>query len=84
MSIRAMLCSMADSADDTQAIGTWLVQRLTSDLSPEILVAVLDAIIEIYADEAREYDVPVFVAGGYLEALTSVIGRVRSDVSGEA
>jgi hypothetical protein len=76
-------------ADITQVIGTYLVQLLTSPpppttLAPEMLIAVLNAIIDIYADEGREYDRPVFVAGQFLQGLTGVVGRVRNDVSGSA
>ncbi|EIW66481.1 hypothetical protein TREMEDRAFT_70084 [Tremella mesenterica DSM 1558] len=55
---------------------------LEENQTPEgsILVSLLNAIIDIYADETRSYDGPVFVAGGYLEALTGVVGRVRSAV----
>jgi len=50
-------------------------------LSPEMMVAVINAIIDIYADERREYDRPVFVQGGFLQALAGTVGKIRSDVS---
>ena len=69
----------------SQAVGSWLVRLLTpstpSMLSPTMLVAILNAIIDIYADEAREYDGPVFVQGGFTETLTELVGRIRNEVS---
>ncbi len=68
-----------------QIVGTWLIQLLTPPspkaLQPEMFVTVLNAIIDIYADEGREYDRPVFVEGGFLEALAAVVGRVRNEVN---
>jgi hypothetical protein len=65
-----------------QAIGTWLVQALTGpSLSVEMLITTINALIDIYADEAREYDQPVFVEGGFSQALTGVISRIRNEVS---
>ncbi|RXK39662.1 hypothetical protein M231_03016 [Tremella mesenterica] len=69
------------SLEENQIIGSHFMNFLVSQ-TPEgsILVSLLNAIIDIYADETRSYDGPVFVAGGYLEALTGVVGRVRSAV----
>lgn len=50
-------------------------------LAPDMLVPVLNAIIDIYADERREFDAPVFIQGGFLQALTGVVGKARTDVS---
>jgi len=46
----------------------------------EKLITSINALIDIYADETREYDQPVFVQGGFLQALTGVIGRIRNEV----
>lgn len=66
-------------------IGTWLVRLLNPTSQeippPEMLIAIINAIIDIYADEGREYDRRAFVEGGFLEQLTGVLGRVRTDVS---
>ena len=48
---------------------------------PVVLVTVLNVIIDIYADEDREYDRPVFVEGQILEGLMGLVGRVRTQVS---
>jgi hypothetical protein len=49
-------------------------------LPPDLLVSVLNAVIDIYADEGRGYDRPVFVDGGFLQALTPVVEVVRANV----
>ncbi|TXT07458.1 hypothetical protein VHUM_03178 [Vanrija humicola] len=67
------------SVDENRAIGQWVLNLLPS-ANDEILVAVLNAVIDIYADEGRDYDRPVFVAGGFLDALASSVARVRADV----
>jgi len=45
----------------------------------ELLVAILNGIIDIYADETRSYDT-VFVSEGYLDVLAKSVGRVRAEV----
>lgn len=46
----------------------------------DTLMAVINALIDIYADETREYD-QVFVQGGFLQSLTSCVARVKGEVS---
>ena len=46
-----------------------------------MLVGVLNAIIDIFCDENRPYDQPVFVAGGYLQVLSDAVSGVRGKVS---
>jgi hypothetical protein len=68
----------------SQAIGDFFISSLSAPppttLTPEILVSVLNAIIDIYADEDRAYDVN-FVKSGHLKSLSSQVNRVRNDVS---
>ncbi|WWC96818.1 hypothetical protein V866_003693 [Kwoniella sp. B9012] len=70
------------SVDENKVIGTWLIQVLTTSpsLSAEVLIAILNAIIDIYADETRSYDSPVFVQGGFLTQLSGTVAKVRSEV----
>ncbi|WWC60440.1 uncharacterized protein I303_103012 [Kwoniella dejecticola CBS 10117] len=70
------------SVEQNQVIGTWLIQLLTSSSSPtpEILIAVINAIIDIYADETRAYDQPVFVAGNFLSGLSGTVAKVKGEV----
>nr|ODN90333.1 hypothetical protein L204_05937 [Cryptococcus depauperatus CBS 7855] len=68
------------SNDENKTISSWFMQRLTvSSSSPEALIALLDGIMDIYADEAREYDV-VFEQSNYLQSLSSLVGKVRMEV----
>lgn len=43
------------------------------------MISLVNALIDIYADETRDYDV-VFRESGYLEGLTSTVGGVRAAV----
>ena len=45
------------------------------------MVTILNVIIDIYADEDRDYDRPVFVEGRILQGLTGLVRRVRTQVS---
>lgn len=63
---------------DNAAIGAFLMTALASNPSTEITVALLNAIIDVYADETREYDAPVFVAGDYTSKLAATVARVRN------
>ena len=47
----------------------------------EILAQALDSIFEIYGDEAREYDSPVFVQQQYLSRLETLLPKYRQMVS---
>lgn len=60
-------------------IGGFLVSQLGSAPNAEILVALLNAVIDIYSDETRDYD-GVFVSEGYLAILASNVARVRGEV----
>jgi hypothetical protein len=66
-----------------QAIGAFLVAILNASAAGAIdtadLIAVLNAIIDIYADETRIYDA-VFVQNDFLQSLTACVGTVRAKV----
>lgn len=65
-------------------IGDFLIASLEATapnaLTSDLLVAVVNAIIDIYADETRSYDVN-FSQSGYVKSLASQVNRVRNDVS---
>ncbi|WVR03702.1 hypothetical protein IAU60_000697 [Kwoniella sp. DSM 27419] len=66
--------------DENQAIASWLVQLATSvDAEISMVIAALNAIIDIYADETRSYD-SVFVQGDYLRALGGIVARVKGEI----
>ena len=48
--------------------------------TPDILLQAIDSLIDLYADEEREYDVPVFREGGMLQALEGSVPGVRAAV----
>jgi hypothetical protein len=62
-----------------QVIGGFLVSQLSSAPNAEILVALLDAIIEIHSDETRAYD-SVFVSEGYLNILSGQVAKVKAEI----
>lgn len=59
-----------------------IMRTVTSDkaASAETIVATLNALFDIYADERSIYD-RVFVEGGYLNVLKQVQSKVKSMVS---
>lgn len=65
--------------DENRAVAQWLITALTSQPNTEMMVALLNAVIDIYADEGREYDAPVFVAGDMVGALANIVARVRAE-----
>ncbi|GAA6060710.1 hypothetical protein JCM10212_003331 [Sporobolomyces blumeae] len=52
----------------------------SSPLTPDALLQVIDSLIDLYADEEREYDVPNFRSGGMLPALESSVAGVRAAI----
>lgn len=76
------------TVEENRSIGTWLIQQLTASasagvapLSAEVLIAILNAVIDVYADETRDYDQEVFVKGGFLEGLSGIVAKVKGEVS---
>ncbi|GAA6034413.1 hypothetical protein JCM8097_002713 [Rhodosporidiobolus ruineniae] len=49
-------------------------------LTPDVLLQAIDSLIDLYADEEREYDVPVFRGGGMLGELEKRVGGVRAAI----
>lgn len=48
---------------------------------PSIIVEALNLIFDVYSDAAFDYDLPVFVQGGFLNLLKQILPSVRSMVS---
>ncbi|KAJ3155340.1 hypothetical protein HK101_001564 [Irineochytrium annulatum] len=63
-----------------RVIGDFLVKRLATEPSVEVIAEILNALFDVYADEFFDYDSPVFVKGGYLEKLRKVAPALRSKV----
>ncbi|KAI9598932.1 armadillo-type protein [Syncephalis fuscata] len=60
-------------------IGHLLMTQLTNlpQTPSETAIEALNALYDIYDDAAHDYDAPVFVKGGYLEALRNIVPAVR-------
>jgi hypothetical protein len=57
-----------------------MLMRLVVELPAtpaETVVEALNAIYDVYDDAAHDYDAPVFVAGGFLHMLHTVVPAVR-------
>ncbi|KAJ3050935.1 hypothetical protein HK097_008090 [Rhizophlyctis rosea] len=63
-----------------KAIGVFLVVLLSSTKSVEIIAEALNALFDIYGDAAFDYDLPVFVQGGFLEKLKGLFPDLRVKV----
>lgn len=71
-----------------QSIGSTLISLLSTilregkqDTDGDVAAQILDSLFDIYADETREYDHPVFVQYGFLETLESINPSFRQKVS---
>lgn len=66
--------------EENARIGAHLFSLLPSANAPELLVQAVDSLIDVYADEEREYDAPVFRAGGFLAKLQELQPAIRAAV----
>ncbi|GAA6052018.1 hypothetical protein JCM3770_002323 [Rhodotorula araucariae] len=81
-------------SEENAAIGSFLLSLLPSSraavvagaapstvaATPDILLQAIDSFIDLYADEEREYDVPVFRNGGMLQTLEACVAGVRAAI----
>ncbi|KAJ3409009.1 hypothetical protein HDV05_004658 [Chytridiales sp. JEL 0842] len=64
-------------------LGSFLISTLQNPkTSAEVLSETLNAVFDIYADASFDYDLPVFVQGGYLQILRGMLGGMKSRVKG--
>ncbi|KAF3918095.1 hypothetical protein ABW21_db0207681 [Orbilia brochopaga] len=80
-------CQGADRIPANREIGTFLISTVNKlpylgdpvpdEVYPEVVVACLDAIYDVYADKEFDYDEEVFVQLGFLRYLRSFVGRVK-------
>ncbi|KAK6350254.1 hypothetical protein TWF696_006489 [Orbilia brochopaga] len=83
-------CQGADRIPANKEIGTFFITTVNrlpylgdpvpDDVYPEVIVACLDAIYDVYADKEFDYDEEVFVQLGFLKYLRSFVGRVKGMV----
>lgn len=64
--------------EETRVISMWLIERLTESKDTELTVAFINAIIDIFADESREYDA-IFVQNNFVGILAGIVARFRSE-----
>ncbi|GJN87628.1 hypothetical protein Rhopal_000583-T1 [Rhodotorula paludigena] len=82
-------------ADENAQIGRFLLSLLPTSRAavlstdgssssvastPDILLQTIDSFIDLYADEEREYDAPVFRQGGMLPVLEASVAGVRATI----
>ncbi|WVQ77382.1 hypothetical protein IAR50_007067 [Cryptococcus sp. DSM 104548] len=67
------------SPSENTFISSHLISLLTSASTPELLISLLNAVIDIYSDETRSYDA-VFEQQGYAQTLAGLVGKVRAEV----
>ncbi|ODN74945.1 hypothetical protein L198_08196 [Cryptococcus wingfieldii CBS 7118] len=67
------------SPSENTLISSHLISLLPSASSPELLISLLNAIIDIYSDETRSYDA-VFEQQAYAQVLAGLVGKVRAEV----
>ncbi|ODN77089.1 hypothetical protein L202_05626 [Cryptococcus amylolentus CBS 6039] len=67
------------SPSENTLISSHLISLLPSASSPELLISLLNAIIDIYSDETRSYDA-VFEQQAFAQVLAGMVGKVRAEV----
>jgi hypothetical protein len=73
------LAAQTEVIETNSHITAFLLKELRSQ-AQLVMIEVMDAIMEIFADEEREYDTPVFVNGGILSLLKSTVPQLRKRV----
>ncbi|GAA5880505.1 hypothetical protein JCM3774_000630 [Rhodotorula dairenensis] len=82
------------SAEENATIGRFMLSLLpasrtavvtnsvpsTVAATPDLLLEAIDSFIDLYADEERDYDVPVFRQGGMLDELEKSVQGVRAAI----
>jgi hypothetical protein len=70
------LAAQTNSIETNQYITKFMIQGITSQI-PLIVVEVIDALMEIFADGDTAYDKPVFVEGQLLLTLKQMLPKLR-------
>ncbi|KAI7904918.1 armadillo-type protein [Cokeromyces recurvatus] len=64
-----------------QTIGIFIINLLSNkDCETSVMIEALNLIFDVYSDLAFDYDLPVFVHGGFLSILKQIVPFVRSKV----
>jgi len=75
------LAAQTESADANKYITAFMMREITSP-TKLVIVEIMDAIMEIFADGEKVYDIPVFVQGQVLLKLKEVLPQLRKRVKG--
>jgi hypothetical protein len=70
------LAAQTDSIETNQYITKFMMQGITSQI-PLVVVEVIDALMEVFADGDKAYDKPVFVEGQLLPTLKQMLPKLR-------
>jgi hypothetical protein len=73
------LAAQGNSVATTRQITAFVLKEET-EAAPSVMIEIMDAIMEIFADGDREYDIPLFVEGGLLPHLKMALPRWRKRV----
>jgi hypothetical protein len=70
------LAAQFDSIETNRYIAKFMMQQITSQ-KPSVVVEIIDALMEIFADGDKPYDKPVFVEGRLLPSLKQMSPKLR-------
>lgn len=65
-----------DSIETNRYITQFMMQQITSQ-KPSVVVEIIDALMEVFADGDKPYDKPVFVEGHLLPTLKQMLPKLR-------
>lgn len=70
------LAAQTDSIETNRYITNFLMQGITSQI-PSVVIEIVDALMEIFANGDKVYDKPVFVEGQLLPTLKQMLPKLR-------
>jgi hypothetical protein len=73
------IAAQMEIIETNKHVTTFLLKALSSS-APLVVIEVMDAMMEIFADGEKEYDTPVFVNGDVLSSLKQAVPRLRKRV----
>ncbi|KAL2913553.1 hypothetical protein HK105_207013 [Polyrhizophydium stewartii] len=76
--ILAYFARIQGNIETNRTIGRAFLAQLASSDSPQVLSEILNGIFDVYGDAAFDYDLPVFVQGGFLAQLQKLFPVLRT------
>jgi hypothetical protein len=73
------IAGQTETIETNRQVTAFLLKVLSSS-APLVVIEVMDAMMEIFADGEKEYDIPVFVNGDVLSSLKQAVPRLRKRV----